>query len=207
MNEIDFKVLTTRQCTPQEWLSRWSKWYDDDADERDKSEYTRLIELKGRFNADDFRAIGKWKDTAWAVAKYKPNVASVAFPIWEQAADKLPQCPLEDGVRLFLDGWASRRYTETYKSGKTRNKQFGLSRASTLLHFLSAGRYPIYDSRVRAAMARLRGGATAEDSIDAYLNICLPFIDELRTRCVTEDVRMLDKALFCYGAIDDRYLA
>ncbi len=206
MLELDFKVLTARQSTPQEWLRCWSQWYDDEAGEQDRSEYARLIGLKGTFTADDFRAIGKWKDSAWAEAKYKPNVASVAFPIWEQAAEEPPQCPPDDGVQSFLDGWARRRYTEMYRSGISRNKQFGLSRASTLLHFLSAGRFPIYDSRVRTAIARLSGGVLLADSVDAYVTICLPFIDQLRTCCESDDIRKLDKALFCYGAIGDRYL-
>lgn len=57
---LDFKLLTARQSTPQEWLRSWSRWYDYEAGEQDTSEYACLIGLKGTFTADDFRAISRF---------------------------------------------------------------------------------------------------------------------------------------------------
>ena len=74
----------------------------------------------------------------------------------EQAAKELPKCPDETKVAAFLEDWANRAYTATDRRGP-RKKHFGLPRATTLLHFISGGRYPIFDSRVRTAIARLLG--------------------------------------------------
>jgi hypothetical protein len=44
-------------------------------------------------------------------------VASVAYLIWEQAVTELPRCPDGTKVAAFLEDWANRAYTDTYRSG------------------------------------------------------------------------------------------
>lgn len=144
-------------------------------------------------SAEDFRVIGKWKDNAYTEARWKPNVASVAYLIWEQAAKELPKCPEERSVASFLEDWSNRAYTDDFKSGSLR-KHFGLSRATTLLHFVSGGRYPIFDSRVRTALARLLDRPELQVTLDAYLNSCLQIFRGLADCCHMDDYRMLDKA-------------
>ncbi len=81
---------------------------------------------------------------------------------------------------------------------------FGLSRATTLLHFLSGGIYPIFDSRVRTAIARLLQQLALPDEVSAYMEQMLPIFNDLAESCKAEDRRMLDKARFAYGALDER---
>src|ERR1700682_1891342 len=103
----------------------------------------------------------------------------------------------------FLEDWSNRAYTDIFKNGP-RKKHFGLSRATTLLHFVSGGLYPIFDSRVRTAIARLLDHPELPGTISSYLDSYLPLFKELAGRCETDDLRMLDKALFSYGALEER---
>ncbi len=201
---MKFRILTMPETNPPEWLARWVAQFDLlYAD--DNKKYLELIAKHRNFSGEDFRQIGMWKDGVAAAAretKYKKNVAMVAFAIWEEAAIEPPMCPSDEHLSEFLERWASKTYTDTYKSGATRTKQFGLSRATTLLHFLSGGIYPIFDARVRTAIARLRSTREMEYSLDAYLAECIPAFRELDQLCKPRTLRELDKALFSYGALD-----
>src|ERR1700686_291859 len=84
-----------------------------------------------------------------------------------------------------------------------RVKRFGLSRATTLLHFIRGGRFPIFDSRVVVAITRL-SGLPAEYTVRWYVDKCCQMFSELAAACGSlDDVRAVDRALFCYGAIPD----
>ena len=185
-----------RDSPPQEWLRVWAGRYQG----YDEKEYWDLIEKSKSFSAEDFRRIGKWKDGATTEVQWKPNVASVAYLIWEQAAEELPRCPEENEVVAFLEYWSGREYTDIFKNG-SKKKRFGLSRATTLLHFVSGGRYPIFDSRVKTAIARLLARPELAGTIGSYLDSYIPLFKELAERCETDNFRMLAKALFSYGAL------
>jgi hypothetical protein len=116
---------------------------------------------------------------------------------------ELLKCPEESEVAAFLEDWSSRAYTDTFRTGP-RRKHFGLSRATTLLHFVSGGRYPIFDARVKAAIARLLDHPELPGTVSSYLDSYIPVFKELAYCCETEDYRMLDKALFSYGALEKR---
>src|SRR5579863_3508566 len=118
------------------------------------AEHDKLIAKPELLSAAYFVRIGRWKDAAQAESKWKPNVASVAFQIWMNAASIPPRCPDESQVADFLQDWSERKYVNNYEGG-AREMHFGLSRSTTLLYFISGGRFPIFDSRVRKAMARL----------------------------------------------------
>jgi hypothetical protein len=178
---------------PQEWLRMWAARYPSN----DYAGYSELIAKHKSFVAADFAHIGQWKDAAKAEGKWKPNVASVAYPIWMLAASKLPKCPEGRGVADFLDSWSDKKYTDEFASGPVR-KRFGLSRATTLLHFISGGRFPIYDSRVRRAMTRLLS-SPVQNTVRWYLDSYCPLFSEIAAHCGTEDLRMVDMALFSYG--------
>jgi hypothetical protein len=199
MSQFKFQVLEMRDSTPREWLCVWAGRYQG----YDEPEYRELIEKHNLLSAEDFRRIGKWKDDATTVNQWRPNVASVAYLIWEQAAEELPKCPDESGVAGFLENWSSRGYEDVFKNG-SRTKRFGLSRATTLLHFISGGRYPIFDSRVKTALARLLSQPQLASTVRSYLDSYIPIFKELADICETNDFRMLDKALFSYGALDER---
>jgi hypothetical protein len=117
----------------------------------DEPEYRNLIANHRSLSPDEFERIGNWKDgVGKSAGRWSPNVASVAYLIWKQAAEELPRCPAESEVEAFLDGWSDRTYTDVFPN-KAVEKHFGLSRATTLLHFVSGGRYPTFDARLVTA--------------------------------------------------------
>lgn len=183
--------------TPQEWLRVWSGRYAAD----DDLEHNDLIARHELFSADDFERIGKWKDGVTTEGRWKPNVASVAYPVWKQAAMELPKCPQKREVADFLNRWSGQAYIDTFPN-KSVVKHFGLSRATTLLHFVSGGHYPIFDSRVRKAIFRLCH-SPVQNTVCWYLASFCPFFFELAALYETEnDLRRLDRALFSYGAFE-----
>ena len=194
MTRLRFRSWEGRDITPQEWLRTWAEKYPSQR----YAKYDDLIAKHRSFSAGDFQEIGRWKDNANTEDKWKPNVASVAYAIWMQAASESPKCPEQSDVAAFLEDWSSRRY-EDKNAKRTGQKPFGLSRATTLLHFLSGGRFPIFDSRVRRAMKRLLN-QSVPNTIRWYLDSCCPLCSELAALCGAGDLRTLDKALFSYGA-------
>jgi hypothetical protein len=194
MSRFRFRSSDGREVTPEQWYDMWANRYPAN----DYADYGVIIANYKSFSPRDFEQIGKWKDNGKTPSKWKPNVASVAYPIWIQASVESPQCPNERDVAAFLNDWAGRKYTDCYATGQVE-KRFGLSRATTILHFLSRGRYPIFDSRVRTALARLLG-STVPNTVGWYLDSYCPVSLEIAALCGTEDLRRMDMALFSYGA-------
>src|ERR1035437_4344688 len=201
MSQFSFVVRMERTSQPREWLESWAALYPG----TDDLEYHRQIARHESLAAADFEEIGQWKDGAGAEkdgewkknGRWKPNVASVAYEIGMKAAAKLPKYRneiLAADVTDFLNDWSNKEYTNP------KPKHFGLSRAPTLLHFISGGRFPIFDSRVRNAMARLLLNSSFPNTVRCYQeSYCLRF-SELAALCGAEDVRELDKALFSLDA-------
>src|SRR5690242_19449704 len=106
--QFRFLILDVRDGTPQEWLRVWAARYPRD----DEKEYRDLIAKHKSFSADDFVRIGKWKDGATTELQWRPNVASVAYLIWELVAEKLPKCPEERDLAVFLKDWSNTEYTD-----------------------------------------------------------------------------------------------
>jgi hypothetical protein len=209
MSHFKYQVLELRNSEPQEWIDKWSsRFVISSRDSYDEATYEKLIEKHESLEAEDFIEMGKWKDNARAEGKWKANVASVAYLIWLKAAEELPRCPTEKTTSDFLKEWSERAYTDTYSNGSQRLKRFGLSRATTLLHFISGGKYPIFDSRVKTAFARLLAQPELPSDIQTYLNKVLPLFTDLAEHCGcgTTEYRKLDKALFSYGAYEDPIL-
>jgi len=194
MSLFSFRSSDGRDIAPEEWLRWWASLYP----RKDNLEHNDLIAKHESLSAADFERIGRWKDGAGTEGRWKPNVASVAYQIWMQAASELPRCPDENRVADFLDNWSERKCRNEYRSGEVQQKRFGLSRATTLLHFISGGRFPIFDSRVRIAMTRLLN-SSVPNKVRGYLDSYCPLFSEIAARCGTEDVRVVDNALFCFG--------
>jgi hypothetical protein len=194
-----FKILEVRECDPATWLAFWAAKYDGSSG-FDEEEYRRLITLAKQesFPAKFFERIGRWKDSANTDRRWQPNVASVAYIIWRQAEAEQPGCPTNEKALDFLNDWASRAYEDVYRANPPRTKRFGLSRATTLLHFLSGGSFPIFDSNVRTAICRLYG-VSPKETATYYLSDFCPLFLELAANCRTDDLRRLDKALFSCG--------
>lgn len=188
-----------RAIPAADWLRLWSAAYDVG----DEPEYAELISRHPAFSPADFEKLGQWKDAALPTAagpsgRWKPNVASVAYLIWMDIARERPACPADDQVAAFLTSWSERAYVDRYAGGAVRRKKFGLSRASTLLHFLSGGRYPIFDSRVLTAVAHLTGSPVPY-TVSAYQGIVRPAIDRILADSGSPDRRAVDRALFALG--------
>lgn len=194
VSQLRFRFTDGQDIAPQEWLRLWAHLYRA----KDDPEYRALIAKHNSLTAEDFERIGKWKDAA-SGKRWRPNVASVAYKVWMQAAKELPECPSDNGAADFLMDWSQRKYTDRFKTGVVRKKHFGLARATTLLHFISGGRFPILDSQVRKAIA-LIAGCRVSNTVSWYINSYIPLFRKIAAACNTSDPRMLDKALVCYAA-------
>jgi len=197
MGQFRFRDIDGTETAPEKWLTKWADRYRSQV--YDQAEYEELIAKHQSFTAEDYIRIGRWKDNAKTDGKWKADVASVAYPIWIQASREVPKCPAQTGVEGFLNDWANRRYTDTFKNGRQQTKPFGLSRATALLHFVSGGRFPIFDSRVRTAMKRLLD-MQISNTVGWYLEFYCSLFNEVAALCGTKDYRRVDMALFSYGA-------
>lgn len=193
MREFRFLDQHGSPISAAEWLPLWAGRFPA----KKYAGHDDLIAKGGELTSEDFIRIGRWKDAAISDGKWKPNVASVAYDIWMQAAAERPGCPDDGGVAQFLSDWSNRQHTSTFTQ-RTVTKRFGLSRATTLLYFLSNGRYPIFDSRVRRAIGRLCASPVA-NTVDGYLKSYRPLFSEIAQKCGLDCQRELDKALFSYG--------
>jgi hypothetical protein len=193
-SRLRFRSSDGRDIAPEEWLGMWAGLYPTS---KYGAEHDKLIAKPDPLSAAYFVRIGRWKDAAHAESKWKLNVASVAYQIWMDAASKPPRCPDESQVADFLQDWSERKYVNNYENG-AHEMRFGLSRATTLLYFISAQRFPIFDSRVIRAMKRLLN-STVPNDVRWYMDSFRPFFREIARLCGTENVRMVDKALFSYG--------
>jgi len=193
MSQFKFLSLDGKDVAPKEWLHMWADLYPS----QDYVGYEELMAQHESFSHADIERIGRWKDNAKTAVKWKPNVASVAYEIWMQAASEVPVCPKDDRMADFLEDWSERKYTDEFGTRRVE-KRFGLSRATTLLHFISGGRFPIFDSRVRKAMARLLSSHVPK-TVRWYLDSYCPLFSEIAAVCATKDSRVVDKALFSYG--------
>jgi hypothetical protein len=189
-----FRSPDGRDITPEEWLGIWAALYPTS---KYGAEHNKLITEHEPHSAAYIVRIGRWKDAAEADSKWKLDVASVAYQIWMNAASEPPRCPNESQVSDFLQDWSERKYVNNYESG-AREMRFGLSRATTLLYFISGGRFPIFDSRVRKAMTRLLSSAIP-NKVRYYVDSYCPLFLEITALCAAGNGRMVDKALFSYG--------
>jgi hypothetical protein len=198
MSRFKFFYPEWREIEPSAWLTRWAARYGDG----DNPEYFGLIAKRGRLSSEDFEQVGRWKEGC-----LKPNHGSwktgtpKGYDVWMQAKVEAPKCPEQSELSEFLKVWSEKTFVAGKKGDLTLKYRFGLSRATTLLHFISAGRYPIFDSRVATALVRL--GSPIEETIDGYLNSFCPLFSEIAAVCGIsgiEGLRKLDNALFNYGA-------
>jgi hypothetical protein len=181
----------------------WAALYEALNDAEDNRVHKVLIEKKGSLLSEDFELAGRWKEGCLSEAnlRWKSNTPT-AYDVWMQAKKELPMCPTQDRVAEFLNAWSEIKFSAGVekKTGRAVEKRFGMSRATALLHFVSGGLYPIFDSRVAEAMNRL--GSPVGKTIDGYLTSFCRLFGEIAELCGAsgpEGLRMLDNALFCYG--------
>jgi hypothetical protein len=208
---FDFKRSDGSTASPAVWLDEWSPKsikYTDEA-------YYNYLEQKASKMTDrDILILGAWKDGALVqkgdpfdpevpefTRKWGPNAASVAYQVWKNAAKELGGKMAEgfptDTV-AFIRDWSERTYPQEMKGG-VRSKHFGLARATTLPHFVSGGRYPIFDSRVRKAVRNLTGVA-APYTLEWYLGTYCELFLQLTKECNSEpNPRKVDNAVRAYS--------
>ncbi len=198
MSGFTFRYPMWREIEPSDWVIKWAALYGED--ESDNPEHDALVEKDGLLSREDFERVGRWKEGCpkghggWKAGTPR------AFEIWTHAMEQLPRCPSEEHIAEFLAYWSEKKFWAGTRNGRRLEKSFGLSRATTLLHFVSGGRYPIVDARVEAAMGRL--GSPIEMTIDGYLRSFCPLFSEIAGLCGVsgrKGLRKLDNALFCYG--------
>jgi len=198
MSRFKFLYPEWREIEPSAWLTNWAARYRA----ADNREYFGLITKHGKLTGDDFELVGRWKEGC-----LKPKHGSwkagtpKGYEVWMQAKAEAPGCPEQGELSGFLKNWSERTFVAGKKGDLVLRYRFGLSRATTLLHFISGGRYPILDSRVATALVRL--GSPITETIDGYLSSLCPLFSEIAAVCGVsgiEGLRKLDNALFMYGA-------
>jgi hypothetical protein len=195
MSRFTFRCPVWRATEPSEWVTKWAALYGGN----DNAEHDALIEKDGLLLGEDFERVGRWKEGCAVGHKGWKAGTPRAYEIWIQAKDHPPPCPAEDRIGEFLIRWSQKRFWAGTRNDRRLEQSFGLSRATTLLHFISGGRYPILDRRVEAAMSRL--GSPIEMTIEGYGSFCRLF-SEIAAACGVSGIkglRKLDNALFCYG--------
>lgn len=205
MGRFTFRYPEWREVDPSVWLDWWVDRYNRWADRsknRDNLAYFELIAKQGKLSGEDFEQIGRWKEQCWEpnLGRWKSGTPT-AYDVWMQAKAESPTCPQKEDIVAFLKDWSERRFLAGQKGeGQPLTQAFGLSRATTLLHFISGGLYPILDSTVVAALTRL--GSPVEETICGYSNSFCVLFSELASICGlsgTEGLRKLDNALMMYG--------
>jgi hypothetical protein len=175
MSRFTFSYPVWREIDPTDWLTKWAGLYGED--ESDNPEHDALVEKDGLLSRADFERVGRWKEGCPKGHGGWKTGTPGAYDIWTQAMAKLPPCPADDHIAEFLVSWSEKTFWAGTRKSRRLEQSFGLSRATTLLHFVSGGRYPIVDRRVEAAMARL--GSPIEMTINGYLRSFCPFFSEL----------------------------
>src|SRR5205823_2829521 len=151
--------------------------------------------------------VGQWKEQCWP-----PNLGRwtsgtpAAYDVWMQVKEELRTRPHEDTLESFLTHWSDKSFVVGKKEdAQPRKRRFGLSRATTLLHFITGGDYPIMDAIVVKALARLGSPVSNTEEASGYLNSFCPLFSELAHMCGvagTAGLRRLDNALLMYGSAD-----
>src|ERR1700722_17598564 len=112
MSKFRFRSVDGSDIAPEKWLPMWAALYP----EIDFRGYDELLIKHKSFSSTDIEEIGKWKDAATG-GRWRPNVASVAYPIWMAAASKPPKCPEKNEITQFLSDWSERKYRDEYANG------------------------------------------------------------------------------------------
>jgi hypothetical protein len=216
MHTFKFRYPQWVDVQPSVWVQKWNDLFllgkerkaDDDV-------YKTLMEKKGQLSGQDFEQIGRWKvgcllkEDGVEHGMWKPQT-STAYDVWMQAKQSPPQHPESDVIdelfaERFLEEWSERKFDMPVKGGEVKGKRFGLSYATALLHFMSVGRFPIYDAGVRYGLKRLGLRLPSDMSVNAYLTKFCPMFSSLAAQCglqSVDDLRTLDNALRCYGGDD-----
>src|ERR1035438_10413385 len=146
MSRYTFRDPEGHEIEPSVWLNWWADRYNQWADRygnRDNRVYFELIAKQGKLSGEDFERIGKWKEQCWepSLGRWKTGTPT-AYDVWMQTKAELPTCPEKKDIAAFLKEWSERRFLEGHrKDGQPVKHSFGLSRATTLLHFISGGIY------------------------------------------------------------------
>jgi hypothetical protein len=202
------------EIEPSEWVQKWAAVFLLDKERKeDDCVYKSLMEKNGVLSGNDFEQIGRWKvgcllkKDGKEHGMWKPKT-SAAYDVWMQARRNPPERPTNDGTdkvfaRQFLITWSEKTFEMKVKGGKEKGKRFGLSFATALLHFISVGRFPIYDDLVREALRRLGSQLPSNMTVDAYLEKFCPLFSSIAPECGLsqgiDDLRKLDNALRCFG--------
>ncbi len=208
MSLFRFRYPEWVEVEPSLWVQKWAGLYELRKErKKDDCVYKVLIEKNGTLSGDDFELVGRWKEGCFAKTNGRwKTKTTAAYDVWMQARNEPPKCPVEGRIADFLEIWCERKFASGVykKSGQVQQQRFGLSRASALLHFISVGRFPIYDGFTGSAIRRLGSRLPCDLTIDGYLNKFCPLFSSIANDCglsSIDDLRRLDNALRCYGAI------
>jgi hypothetical protein len=208
---------------PSQWLMTWSSEFNSEKFPEDV--YQELVARGAELSDADFDVLGAWKDGALRhgverefgkcsvafTGSWRPN-AVAAYTVWRdlpRSRSTLTQHLDRRDYRSFLNHIAKKQFTKAAENGP-KLTEFGLSRATYVLHVFSHAKFPIYDSNTQAGIYFLTQGRYGSHTIVKtkskdpvwYLETFCNIVCDLQEACAARDLpsqRALDKALFSYG--------
>ena len=208
---------------PSQWLTTWCSEFNSEKFPADV--YQELVANGAELSDADFDVLGAWKDGALRhgverefgkcsvafTGSWRPN-AVAAYTVWRdlpRSRSTLTQHLDREDYRSFLNHIAKKQFAKAGKNGPGL-AEFGLSRATYVLHVFSHAKFPIYDSNTQAGIYFLTQGRYGSHRIVKskskdpvwYLETFCKIVRDLQEACAAQDppsLRALDKALFSYG--------
>lgn len=219
MDVFAFQSQGGASMSPSEWLTTWSSEFDTARYPEDV--YQELVAKATELSDADFDVLGAWKDGAVRhgakvkfgncsvsfTGSWKPN-AVAAYTVWRnlpQIRSALRQYLDREEYCSFLNHLSKERFKKVGRNHALVDAQFGLSRATYVLHVFSGAKFPIYDRNTHAGIHFLTQGRyrkTKTTDPEWYLGTFCTVVHDLQEACAARDLpsqRKLDKALFCYG--------
>ena len=223
MTVFAFESRSGATVLPSQWLTAWCCEFNSDKFPEDV--YQELVATGSELSDADFDVLGAWKDGALRhgverefgkcsvafTGSWRPN-AVAAYTVWRElprSRSTLRQHLDREDYRSFLNHIAKKQFTKAGTNGPVL-AEFGLSRATYVLHVFSHAKFPIYDSNTQAGIHCLTQGRYGSQRVVKskskdpgwYLETFCKIVRDLQEACAAQDLpsqRALDKALFSYG--------
>ncbi len=166
------------------FIAHWERKYDEI--ERDQGEYEKIVELVAKEIADSgtlsqgtFERLRDWKSK-----RLKAGVKAENFPLYAEAIRRAVQAPEEKKLGIVDDAW-----------------WVAVPFASTILHFIYPGSFPIMDVRTVETLNYAGYIHSEQRSPKRYPEFRKTILDIQRAN-PRWSLRQIDRALFAYHKLE-----
>jgi len=178
---FEFQSPHRERISPAQWVAAWSTRFN--TNKYPEGVYRELVEKGIGLSDADFEVLGAWKDGALKISPlhrglkfgncwvsftgiWSAKAASCAYTVWQKLESRsaLAQYLSQEKYRDFLVYLAQQQYTKASKTGAV-SADFGLARATYVLHMFSRAKFPIYDKNTHAGIYLLTQGRYGSGTI------------------------------------------